>query len=181
MKKKDKKKKKMGSVKDLIKQIRKEYPNRPGEVEINYHRKGGHDYVFAIREKDYFAEFFARGLLHPIPQLNAAYYYAGLKLRWAYYSSFSHQKLIMHYGEKQSSGGYDQNNVPIRDGYKWYSILINEIPRNCREVVDLVVIRERPTNGSGTRQKSALMSKLSDGLGSILDFLDQKRKKRAYA
>ena len=44
MKKKDKKKKKIGSAKDLINEIKKNYPNREGEVEINYHRKDGNEY-----------------------------------------------------------------------------------------------------------------------------------------
>ena len=95
MKKKDKNKKKIGSAKDLINEIKKNYPNRDGEVEINYHRKDGADYIFSIKPKDYFAEFFVKNLLHPVPEVNVGYYWAGLKLRAAYYRSFKHQKLIM--------------------------------------------------------------------------------------
>ena len=179
--KKKKKKKNSDSFNQLIKQIKSEYPNREGEVCINYVRKDGHDYVFSFKTKDYFTEFFNRGLLHPIPQVNAAYFYAGLKLRWAYYSSFSFPKLTLSYNEKQSSNGYDPNNVPIREGYRWYSILLKEIPKNCREVVDKVVIQELSTNGNNTRQKTKLMEKLRDGLDSIYVFLKTPRKAKIYS
>ena len=181
MKKKDKKKKKIGSAKDLINEIKKNYPNREGEVEINYHRKGEDTYIFSIKPKDYFAEFFAKNLLHPVPEVNVGYYFAGLKLRAAYYRSFKHQKLIMAYEPRLPSTNNHLDNVPINDGYKWYSILLEKIPLNSRKIVDLVVIQEKSTNGSNTRRTTKYMDQLRSGLGALYDFLDIKTKRRAYS
>ena len=181
LKKKDKKKKKIGSAKDLINEIKKNYPNRDGIVEINYHRKGEDTYIFSIKPKDYFAEFFARGLLHPINELNQAYFWAGLKLRSAYYSSFKHQKVTMSYEPRLPSTNNHLDNVPITDGYKWFKILMENIPLNCREICKRVIIEEKSTNGSNTRKKSLAMTRLSDGCASLHDFLGLKTKRRAFS
>ena len=180
MKKKDKNKKKIGSAKDLINEIKKNYPNREGQVEINYHRKDGNDYIFSIKPKDYFAEFFAKNLLHPIPEVNVGYYFAGLKLRAAYYRSFKHQKLIMSYEQRLPSTN-NHDYVPINDGFKWYSILLDKVPENCRKIVDLVVIQEKSTNGSNTRRTTKYMDQLRDGLGALYDFMEIRTKRRAFS
>jgi len=180
LKKKDKNKKKIGSAKDLINEIKKNYPNREGQVEINYHRKDGNDYIFSIKPKDYFAEFFAKNLLHPIPEVNVGYYWAGLKLRAAYYRSFKHQKLIMSYEQRLPSTN-NHDYVPINDGFKWYSILLDKVPENCRKIVYLVVIQEKSTNGSNTRRTTKYMNQLRDGLGALYDFMDIRTKRRAYS
>jgi len=181
LKKKDKNKKKIGSAKDLINEIKKNYPNREGKVEINYHRKDGNDYIFSIKPKDYFAEFFAKNLLHPIPEVNVGYYWAGLKLRAAYYRSFKHQKIIMSYEPRLPSTNNHLDNVPINDGFKWYSILLDKIPLNSRKIVDLVVIQEKSTNGSNTRRTTKYMDQLRDGLGALYDFMEIRTKRRAYS
>jgi hypothetical protein len=58
---------------------------------------------------------------------------------------------------------------------------VDKIPKNCRKIVDLVVIKEKSTNGSNTRRTTKLMNQLRDGLGALYDFMDIQTKRRAFS